>query len=263
MQNVKILSRDENGAAACTVSFIDIRSAAKAHNAENKVDEWLLKTDYYEPPSSAAVSAYGSGGTAVGSGSDGSGGGTHNRSKGGQNAPTCGSQSPFATAGTTSRGSVAGVEPPTSNVRTTGTRYNTSAHDSSDRAYGGYGAYSAERAADFGRRVSQGSTASGAYHEDETSTTSFRARTHFRRSAAMDEDKDSPASNATNQAIASTGGNSAPSRRSRAAARRSKHHSGSESSSRSSSGASSKGRSSSSGSSHRSISPSQKSQSPT
>lgn len=254
MQNVKILSRDENGSAACTVSFIDIRSAAKAHNAENKVDEWLLKTDYYEPPSSAAVSAFGASG---GGANDPSGNAVHNRTAKGQNSSTCGSQSPFSTAGTTS----SRVDGPNVNRTTANRGY--SGHEA-DRGGYGYGGYGTERAADFGRRTSQGSA--GPYHEDETSS-SFRTRPHFRRSAALDEDKGSPASTvANNQAGGGggvAGGNSQPARRSRAAARRSKHHSGSESSSRSSSGASSKGRSSSSGSSHRSMSPSQKSQSPT
>ncbi|KAH9409555.1 hypothetical protein TYRP_010565 [Tyrophagus putrescentiae] len=36
-----------NGVSA-TVSFIDIKSAAKAHSCENKIEERTLKTDYYE-----------------------------------------------------------------------------------------------------------------------------------------------------------------------------------------------------------------------
>ncbi|KAH6934452.1 hypothetical protein HPB50_024524 [Hyalomma asiaticum] len=48
VQSVKI-RRDADGVSA-TVSFIDLRSAAKAHVAENKLDERLLKTEYYEPP---------------------------------------------------------------------------------------------------------------------------------------------------------------------------------------------------------------------
>ena len=46
-----------NGVSA-TVAFIDLKSAAKAHNSENKIEERTLKTDYYEPPaSSTALSA--------------------------------------------------------------------------------------------------------------------------------------------------------------------------------------------------------------
>ncbi|KAH7642214.1 hypothetical protein HUG17_5259 [Dermatophagoides farinae] len=34
---------------SATVAFIDIKSAAKAHSSENKIEERTLKTDYYEP----------------------------------------------------------------------------------------------------------------------------------------------------------------------------------------------------------------------
>jgi hypothetical protein len=37
--------------AAATVSFMDIKSAAKAHTAEHKFDDRLLTTEYYEPTS--------------------------------------------------------------------------------------------------------------------------------------------------------------------------------------------------------------------
>ncbi|XP_013774796.1 LOW QUALITY PROTEIN: msx2-interacting protein-like [Limulus polyphemus] len=59
VQSVKILpKKDENtSTVAATVAFIDIRSAAKAHNADNKIDERTLKTDYYEPPVSSAASS--------------------------------------------------------------------------------------------------------------------------------------------------------------------------------------------------------------
>lgn len=55
VQSVKI-RRDADGVCA-TVSFIDLRSAAKAHVAENKLDERLLKTEYYEPAATGATGA--------------------------------------------------------------------------------------------------------------------------------------------------------------------------------------------------------------
>jgi RNA recognition motif-containing protein len=52
-----VTTNNLNGVSA-TVAFIDIKSAAKAHNSENKIEERTLKTDYYEPPaSSTALSA--------------------------------------------------------------------------------------------------------------------------------------------------------------------------------------------------------------
>lgn len=54
MQSAKILSKESsNGDASATIAFIDIKSAAKAHNSENKIDDRLLKTNYYEPPASS------------------------------------------------------------------------------------------------------------------------------------------------------------------------------------------------------------------
>ena len=55
--NSGLSSGQLNGVTA-TVAFIDLKSAAKAHNSENKIEERTLKTDYYEPPaSSTALSA--------------------------------------------------------------------------------------------------------------------------------------------------------------------------------------------------------------
>lgn len=62
MQSVKLLPRttkEETGetAMACTVAFMDIKSAAKAHTAEHKFDDRTLTTEYYEPaaiPSAAS-----------------------------------------------------------------------------------------------------------------------------------------------------------------------------------------------------------------
>lgn len=52
VQSVKILShnKDEEGEAA-TVAFMDIKSANKAHSVEHKIEDRLLKTDYYDPSS--------------------------------------------------------------------------------------------------------------------------------------------------------------------------------------------------------------------
>ncbi|XP_063915832.1 protein split ends-like isoform X3 [Zophobas morio] len=62
VQSVKLLPRgakEEAGesAMACTVAFMDIKSASKAHNAEHKIDDRTLTTEYYEPaaiPSAAS-----------------------------------------------------------------------------------------------------------------------------------------------------------------------------------------------------------------
>lgn len=59
VQSVKILPKkeDDSGGACATVAFIDIKSAAKAHNADNKIEDRTLKTDYYEPPASSTASS--------------------------------------------------------------------------------------------------------------------------------------------------------------------------------------------------------------
>ena len=49
MQSVKLLSSDDAAGPAATVAFIDIKSAAKAHNVENRVEERLLHTRYHDP----------------------------------------------------------------------------------------------------------------------------------------------------------------------------------------------------------------------
>lgn len=62
MQSVKLLPRcteEKTGeiTMACTVAFMDIKSASKAHNAELKIDDRTLNTEYYEPaaiPSAAS-----------------------------------------------------------------------------------------------------------------------------------------------------------------------------------------------------------------
>ncbi|KAG0423181.1 hypothetical protein HPB47_001035 [Ixodes persulcatus] len=53
VQSVKI--RREGDVLCATVSFIDLRSAVKAHVAENKVEERLLPTDYVELPPGQAL----------------------------------------------------------------------------------------------------------------------------------------------------------------------------------------------------------------
>ncbi|KAG5883270.1 hypothetical protein JTB14_018116 [Gonioctena quinquepunctata] len=54
VQSVKLLPRcteEKTGeiTMACTVAFMDIKSASKAHNAELKIDDRTLNTEYYEP----------------------------------------------------------------------------------------------------------------------------------------------------------------------------------------------------------------------
>ncbi|XP_030745422.1 protein split ends-like isoform X3 [Sitophilus oryzae] len=64
VQSVKLLPRVPEEKAsevsmACTVAFMDIKSASKAHNAELKIDDRTLNTEYYEPAAipSAATAA--------------------------------------------------------------------------------------------------------------------------------------------------------------------------------------------------------------
>lgn len=52
VQSVKFLPSSGCGLSAA-VAFTDIRSAEKAYNDDNKIEERLLKTDYYEPPASS------------------------------------------------------------------------------------------------------------------------------------------------------------------------------------------------------------------
>lgn len=55
VQSVKILARSKEevvlGASGvcATVSFMDIKSASKAHNVEQKLDDRSLSTEYHEP----------------------------------------------------------------------------------------------------------------------------------------------------------------------------------------------------------------------
>lgn len=55
VQSVKILARSKEevalgGSGVCaTVSFMDIKSASKAHNVEQKLDDRCLSTEYHEP----------------------------------------------------------------------------------------------------------------------------------------------------------------------------------------------------------------------
>lgn len=52
VQSVKLLPRakDDEGSGVCaTVSFMDIKSASKAHNNEQKLEERVLSTEYHEP----------------------------------------------------------------------------------------------------------------------------------------------------------------------------------------------------------------------
>lgn len=67
VQSVKILARSKEEVALCgsivcgsgvcaTVSFMDIKSASKAHNVEQKLDDKCLSTEYYEPAALSAAS---------------------------------------------------------------------------------------------------------------------------------------------------------------------------------------------------------------
>ncbi|XP_069682779.1 protein split ends-like isoform X5 [Periplaneta americana] len=65
VQSVKLLPRlkEEDGPTGlcATVAFMDIKSASKAHNAEHKLDERCLSTEYYEPaaiPGGSAAPLY-------------------------------------------------------------------------------------------------------------------------------------------------------------------------------------------------------------
>ncbi|CAH0381485.1 unnamed protein product [Bemisia tabaci] len=53
VQSVKLLPRikeeDGGGGLCATVSFMDIKSAAKAHDTEHKLEDCLLTTEYHEP----------------------------------------------------------------------------------------------------------------------------------------------------------------------------------------------------------------------
>lgn len=53
VQSVKFLPSGSGCGVCATVAFTDIRSAEKAYNDDNKIEERLLKTDYYEPPASS------------------------------------------------------------------------------------------------------------------------------------------------------------------------------------------------------------------
>ena len=49
IQSVKLLTQLENEKPCATVAFMDIKSASKAHNTENKLDGTVVFTQYSEP----------------------------------------------------------------------------------------------------------------------------------------------------------------------------------------------------------------------
>lgn len=53
VQSIKLLP-GSGGSLCATVAFMDIKSASKAHNSEQKLDEHVLSTEYYEPSSYTA-----------------------------------------------------------------------------------------------------------------------------------------------------------------------------------------------------------------
>ncbi|KAA0200764.1 hypothetical protein HAZT_HAZT006324 [Hyalella azteca] len=98
-------SNNNNGGGNCyTVAFVDICSAAKAHKADHRIDDRILKTTYYEP-SVASLSGghYSSGGAAQSSGGSSVGSGVSHYPSGpsqaqGLSQTPLGSRSPrFAT----------------------------------------------------------------------------------------------------------------------------------------------------------------------
>ena len=53
IQSVKLLPSDDANKAGAVVAFMDIKSASKAHNCENKLDGTVLLTQYSELPGTA------------------------------------------------------------------------------------------------------------------------------------------------------------------------------------------------------------------
>ena len=87
VQSVKILKPkgggDHHGLDACTnatVAFMDIKSANKAHSVEHKIEDRLLRTDYYDPSSSSNSTPSQHYNTNNSSTTTGSSGGTGNNS---------------------------------------------------------------------------------------------------------------------------------------------------------------------------------------
>ena len=56
IQSVKLLPRDEAAkSGAAVVAFMDIKSASKAHNTENKLESTVLHTQYSEPTATGSA----------------------------------------------------------------------------------------------------------------------------------------------------------------------------------------------------------------
>ncbi len=57
VQSVKILGKKDGESTEATVAFMDIKSANKAHCIEHKVEDRILRTDYYDPTSTPTPGA--------------------------------------------------------------------------------------------------------------------------------------------------------------------------------------------------------------
>ena len=58
MQSVKFVQRQDTDKLDAVLAFMDIKSAAKAHNSENVIDGILVKTQYNEPIASGSGLAF-------------------------------------------------------------------------------------------------------------------------------------------------------------------------------------------------------------
>jgi len=57
VQSVKLTRENSNNDCSATIAFNDIKSASKAHSAENIIEECKLETNYFEPPHANSTSS--------------------------------------------------------------------------------------------------------------------------------------------------------------------------------------------------------------
>ena len=55
IQSVKLLEAGSDGKPTCIVAFMDIKSASKAHNADNEIEGALVHTQYSEPTATGST----------------------------------------------------------------------------------------------------------------------------------------------------------------------------------------------------------------
>ena len=55
IQSVKFIPQPSNDRGCAVVAFMDIKSAAKAHNTENNIDGSIIQTQYSEPTASGGT----------------------------------------------------------------------------------------------------------------------------------------------------------------------------------------------------------------